>query len=700
MRILPGDPYPLGATWDGSGVNFALFSAHATEVDLCLFDSAEAAAESQRLSLPRRTDNVWHGYVPALGPGQLYGYRVHGPYDPEQGHQFNPRKVLLDPYAQGIGRPLAWREEIFGYQFDGASLDVEMDNRDSAAFAPLGVVMDNSFAWDGDRAPRTPWRDTLIYELHVKGFTMRHPGVPEPLRGTYLGLASDAAIAHFKSLGVTAIELLPVHHHVDEHRLVKLGLTNYWGYNTLAYFAPEPRYATTPAPEAAAREFKLMVKGLHAAGIEVLLDVVYNHTCEGDLHGPTVSMRGVDNGSYYRLGLHDRRVYVDFTGCGNTVNTRHPRVLQLVMDSLRYWVSQMHVDGFRFDLATTLGRGVDAFDEWGAFFAVLRQDPVVSQVKLIAEPWDIGAGGYQLGAFPTGWSEWNGKFRDEVRRVWKGGAGVSPLATRLAGSSDAYGHSGRAPQAGINFVTAHDGFTLEDLVSYEQKHNEANGEENRDGDNHNNSWNCGVEGPTDEPAIVELRRKQKRNLLATLLLSQGVPMIVAGDEMGRTQLGNNNAYCQDNELTWLDWNLSAGNQELLEYVRYLLALRAKYPGVRRESFFTGNEIAPQGRRDVTWLDAEGREITGDAWSRPAPARLGMLIAGQPAEAAAVGEPAGHGDTLLLMVNAHPDIVRFVLPDLRPRERWERLFDTGDADYNRRFVCRGRTYRLLGRSMAF
>jgi glycogen operon protein len=695
MQILPGNPYPLGATWDGSGVNFALFSEHATGVEVCLFDSAGAKIESQRLTLPRRSDNVWHGYVPEVGPGQLYGYRVHGPYDPGQGHQFNPHKVLLDPYAKAMGRLLQWREEIFGYQFDGTGLHFEMDRRDSAAFAPLGVVVDGIFDWGDDHPPRTPHRDTLIYELHVKGFTKRHPDVPENLRGGYLGLVSDAAIDHFRGLGITAVELLPVHHYVDEHRLVKLGLTNYWGYNPLAYFAPEPRYATDTAPNTAIREFKSMVKGLHSAGIEVLLDVVYNHTAEGDSHGPTVSMRGIDNSSYYRLGEHDKRVCIDFTGCGNTLHTHHPRVLQLVMDSLRYWVTEMHVDGFRFDLAAALGRGYDAFDKLGAFLGVLRQDPVLSRVKLIAEPWDIGAGGYQLGNFPSGWSEWNGQFRDQIRQVWKGEAGVGPLATRLAGSSDLFNRDGRTPQASINFVTAHDGFTLHDLVSYSRKHNEANGEENRDGESHNNSWNHGVEGPADDPQIAGLRERQRRNLLATLMLSQGIPMISAGDEIGRTQRGNNNAYCQDSELSWLDWNLTSEKTDLLAFTRYLTQLRREQPGLRRCGFFTGERVAKPGIKDVTWFDAAGAELVGDAWGQPGPARLGARILGELIE----GGGEARSDTLFVMVNTGPDVLRFVLPDHRESERWERLFDTNDPNWNRRFICRGKTYRLQGPTCA-
>ncbi len=691
MQILPGNSYPIGATWDGAGVNFALFSEHATAVEVCLFDSADATAESRRLTLPRRTDNVWHGYVRGAAPGQLYGYRVRGPYNPAEGHQFNPHKVLLDPYARAIGRVMQWREEIFGYQFDGTGLHFEIDQRDSAPFAPLGVVIDTTFDWGDDRRPRTPLRDTLIYELHVKGFSKRHPAVPEDLRGTYLGLASEGAIEHFRSLGVTAVELLPVHHFADEHRLVKLGLTNYWGYNPLAYFAPEPRYATDRSPGTVIHEFKSMVKGLHAAGIEVLLDVVYNHTAEGDSHGPTVSMRGIDNASYYRLGEHDKRVCIDFTGCGNTLNTYHPRVLQLVMDSLRYWVTEMHIDGFRFDLAAALARGHDAFEKFGAFLGILRQDPVLSEVKLIAEPWDIGAGGYQLGHFPSGWSEWNGQFRDQIRQIWKGEAGLGPLATRLAGSSDLFGRDGRGPQASINFITAHDGFTLHDLVSYNRKHNEANLEDNRDGENHNNSWNHGLEGPTDDPQINSLREQQKRNLLAMLVLSQGVPMISAGDEIGHTQLGNNNAYCQDNELSWLDWDLTFNKTGLLDFTRYLTRLRREHPGLRQCRFFTGERVRKQGPRDILWLESNGSELQGDAWNHPGPAQLGAQIQGEASE----GCGEGRGDTLFVMVNAGPDPVRFVLPDLRATDRWERLFDTNDTNWSRRFICRGKTYRLQG-----
>src|SRR4051795_908641 len=554
MRVWPGSPYPLGATWDGVGVNFALFSEHATRVELCLFDSPDAESESLTIHLTEQTDMVWHGYLPDVRPGQLYGYRVHGPYEPHHGHRFNPNKIVMDPYARVVGRPVRWNESLFG--FHAGHDDTTFDPRDSATAAPLAAVVDPAFTWGDDRPLRTPWHETLIYELHVKGFTKLNPHVPESLRGTYLGLASEPAIRHLTTLGVTAVELMPVHHHADDWHLARLGLKNYWGYNTLSYFAPDVNYASSNSPMDAVREFKMMVRALHAANLEVILDVVYSHTAEGNHLGPTLSLRGIDNTSYYRLQPNEPRFYQDFTGCGNTLNMRSPRVLQLIMDSLRYWVMEMHVDGFRFDLASALARELHAVDKLSAFFDLIQQDPVISQVKLIAEPWDVGPGGYQVGNFPPLWTEWNGKYRDSVRQFWRGEAGsVSELATRLSGSNDLYAHSGRQPYASINFVTAHDGFTLHDLVSYDTKHNEANGEDNRDGENNNLSWNCGVEGPTDDPEIRALRERQKRNFLATMLLSQGVPMISHGDEIGRTQQGNNNAYCQDNELSWIDWNL-------------------------------------------------------------------------------------------------------------------------------------------------
>ena len=553
----PGAPYPLGATWDGNGVNFALFSEHATKVELCLFESVEAMLESQRVQVTEQTDMVWHVYLPDVRPGQCYGYRVHGPYEPVNGHRFNPAKVLVDPYAKAVARPVRWDDAMFGYEVGNPAADLSYDERDNAAFTPLASVIDPVFDWQGVRPPATPWHRTVIYEAHVKGLTKLHPDVPPKLRGTYAGVAQPAVVEHLQRLGVTAVELMPVHQHADERLLVKRGMHNYWGYNTLCFFAPNLRYGSTPSAEQTVVEFKTMVRALHAAGIEVILDVVYNHTAEGDHLGPTLSMRGIDNAAYYRLSLQEPRYYVDFTGCGNTLNMRHPRVLQLLMDSLRYWAVDMHVDGFRFDLASALARGLYDMDKLSAFFDVIHQDPVVSQLKLIAEPWDVGPGGYQVGNFPVLWTEWNGRYRDSLRRFWRGDGGtVSDLATRLAGSADLYEQTGRRPYASINFVTCHDGFTLEDLVTYEQKHNEANGEENRDGSDENLNWDCGTEGPTDDPAIRALQARQKRNFITTLFLSQGAPMISGGDEVGRTQNGNNNAYCQDNEIAWTHWELS------------------------------------------------------------------------------------------------------------------------------------------------
>src|SRR5688500_14822733 len=614
MRVWPGAPYPLGATWDGGGVNFALFSEHATAVELCLFDSPDATVESVTIPLTEQTDMVWHGYLPDIRPGQLYGYRVHGPHDPAAGHRFNRRKVLLDPYAGVIGREARWHPSLFGYPHDGSTEDC--DQQDSAPYAPLAAVIDASFTWGDDRPPRTPWHETVIYELHVKGFSKLNPQVPEPLRGTYLGLASEAGISHLKALGVTAVELMPVHHHLDEARLWEHGLVNYWGYNTLSYFAPDTRFAMSTAPLDCVREFKTMVRALHAAGLEVILDVVYNHTAEGDHHGPMLSLRGIDNASYYRLQPDNCARYQDFTGCGNTLNMRSPRVLQLIMDSLRYWVLEMHVDGFRFDLASALARELHAVDKLGAFFDIIHQDPVLSTVKLIAEPWDLGEGGYQVGNFPPRWAEWNGKYRDTLRAFWRGdGGGVSELATRLSGSSDLYAQSGRLPYASINFITSHDGFTMADLVSYERKHNEANLEGNRDGENHNISWNCGVEGPTNDPDINALRRKHRRNLMASLLLSHGVPMLSGGDELGRTQRGNNNPYCQDNEISWTGWQTDDHGAAFLAFVRNLIALRRAQPVLRRRRFFLGRSIRGATVKDVAWLDTAAREKIGRAACR-------------------------------------------------------------------------------------
>ena len=699
MRIWPGRPYPLGATWDGAGVNFALFSESATKVELCLFENAEDAQETERVTLPEQTDQVWHGYLPDVAADQLYGYRVYGPYDPAHGHRFNHNKIVLDPYAKSIGRDVTWDDSLFGYKVGDPKADLSFDERDSAAFAPLAAVIDPAFTWGDDRPPRTPWHKTLIYEVHPKGFTMRHPDVPEKLRGTYAGLASQQGIDHLLSLGITAVELLPVHFHVDDRHLLEQGLTNYWGYNTLAYFAPELRWASKHSPRKALQEFKMMVRGLHAANIEVILDVVYNHTAEGNQLGQTISMRGVDNAAYYRLSPEDSRYYMDFTGCGNTLNMQHPRVLQLIMDSLRYWVLDMHVDGFRFDLASTLARELYEVNKLGAFFDIIHQDPVLSQVKLIAEPWDVGPGGYQVGNFPVLWTEWNGKYRDNVRSFWKGDGGtVSEFATRLAGSSDLYAHSGRAPYASINFITCHDGFTLQDLVSYDAKHNEANGEKNRDGANDNNSWNCGVEGPTDDKAINALRMKQQRNLIATMLLSQGVAMICAGDELGHTQNGNNNAYCQDNELTWLDWDLDEERKAFLDFVRKVTRIVKEQPVFHRRKFFNGRMIRGSGVTDISWFDTSGRDMPDDAWNAGFVKCLGVRLAGDLIGDLDERGEMIKGDTMLVLLNAHFEPLPFTLPVTNPGHIWERMFDTAEPTAPAATAGAGENYPLQARSM--
>ncbi len=700
MRVWPGRPHPLGAAWDGLGVNVALFSEHATGVDICLFDSPADEREAHRIPLPERTDHVWHAYLPDVRPGQLYGFRVHGPYAPQAGHRFNAAKIVLDPYARALGRPLRWNDTIFGYAPGHPGDDLVRDARDDAAFAPLGAVIDPAFTWGEDRRPCTPWHGTVIYELHVKGFTVAHPLVPAPLRGKYLGLASDAAIQHLRDLGVTAVELLPVHLHANDRDLVARGLTNYWGYNSLNYFIPDVRFASEHGRMAAVREFKVMVRALHAAGLEVILDVVYNHTAEGDELGPTLSLRGIDNASYYRLTPGDARKYQDFTGCGNTLNMRHPRVLQLIMDSLRYWVVDMHVDGFRFDLASALARELFEVDKLGSFFDIIQQDPVLSQVKLIAEPWDLGEGGYQVGNFPAGWTEWNARYRDTVRRFWRGDGGqVSELASRLAGSSDLYAQGGRRPYASINFVTSHDGFTLRDLVSYGVRHNEANGEGNRDGEVHNLSWNCGVEGDTDKPAILALRARQVRNLLATLLLSQGVPMLVAGDELGRTQHGNNNAYCQDNELSWIDWGLTPGHLDLLTFTRRLINFRATHPVLRRRTFFQGRGIRGDDVTDILWFDPDGREMTAAAWNAPHARGIGVKLIGDAiAEIDERGE-AVHDDTLLVLANAGEAALAFTLPPVPAGQSWQLEFDTNGGGPVTASAVKTPAYELGARSLA-
>jgi isoamylase len=685
-RVWPGRSAPLGATCDAGGVNFALFSEHATKVDLCLFDSPDAEAESHRVALPEMTNQVWHGYLPDLRPGQVYGYRVDGPYDLSRGHRFNPRKILLDPYAKSIARHLRWEDAV---------LDPE---RDTAPCAPLACVVDTSFPWNDDRPPRTPWHETIVYELHIKGFTKQHPEVPEDLRGTYAGLASSAAIAHLRELGVTAVELLPVHYHIDEGFLVQRGLMNYWGYNTLGFFASDPRYAAS-GPEGAVREFQTMVRQLHASDIEVILDVVYNHTAEGNECGPTLSLRGIDNAAYYRLA-DDRSRYVDFTGCGNSLNVAHPRSLQLIMDSLRYWVLEMHVDGFRFDLASALARELWEVDRLGAFFDIIHQDPVLSEVKLIAEPWDLGPNGYQVGNFPVLWTEWNGKYRDCVRRFWKGHGGtVGELASRLAGSSDLYAHNGRRPSASLNFITAHDGFTLHDLVSYNHKHNEANGEENRDGTNDNVSWNCGAEGPTSDAAINALRARQQRNFLATLLLSQGVPMLLAGDEFGQTQHGNNNAYCQDSTIAWLDWNLSPEQRALLDFVRDVIRLRKAQPVFCRRRFFQGRPIHGADIKDIYWVKPDGTEMSDSDWNTGHASCLGMgLIGDQIGETNEQGERIV-GDSFALLLNAHHEPIQFRLGARQLKLRWQCVFDTAAMNTPPRTFDQSAEFPLQARSLA-
>jgi isoamylase len=698
MRVWPGSPYPLGATWDGVGVNFALFSEHATLIELCLFDSPGAEMESVTIPLTEQTDMVWHGYLPDVRPGQLYGYRVHGPYEPDKGHRFNPNKVVMDPYARVVGRTLQWNDVLFGFR--PGQDDSTFDNRDSAAYAPLSAVVDTAFTWGEDRAPRIPWHETLIYELHVKGFTMQHPDIPDNLCGTYLGIASEAAIRHLVSLGVTAVELMPTHHHTDEWHLVKKGLRNYWGYNTLSYFSPDVRYASSSSGVESVREFKMMVRALHAAGLEVILDVVYNHTAEGNHLGPTISLRGIDNASYYRLQPNAARFYEDFTGCGNTLNMRSPRVLQLIMDSLRYWAGEMHVDGFRFDLASALARELHAVDKLGAFFDIIHQDPLLSQVKLIAEPWDLGEGGYQVGNFPTKWTEWNGKYRDAIRRFWRGDGGVvSELATRLSGSSDLYEQSGRRPYASINFITCHDGFTLADLVSYNDKHNDANGENNADGENNNLSWNCGVEGPTGDQRMLELRARQRRNFMATLLLSVGVPMLSGGDEVLRTQHGNNNAYCQDNPISYTDWSMIPEQQDFLEFTRRVIRIWKTHPVLRRRKFFQGRRIRGAEVQDIAWLEPSGAEMTDDMWNSPEVHALGVRLNGD-----AIQEVNERGDrivsdTLLLMLNAGTKPITFVLPATVPIERWDMLFDTADPWQASRRLRAGDRYDLQAHSMA-
>ncbi len=693
--VWPGRPEPRGAHWDGEGVNFGLFSEHAEAVELCVFDTNTGRRELQRIPLTERTDQVWHCYLPEARPGMLYGYRVHGPYRPDEGHRFNPHKLLLDPYARNIVGALRWSDALFGYVVGHKRADLSFDRRDSAHAMPRCKIIDSAFTWGEDRRPDVPWHDMVIYELHVRGFTIRHPDVPANLRGTYAGLATAPVIEYLQRLGVTTVELMPVHSFVDDRHLVERGLRNYWGYNTIGFFAPDARYSASGK----VNEFKTMVKTLHSAGIEVILDVVYNHTAEGNELGPTLCFRGVDNAAHYRLVAGARRHYMDYTGTGNTLDMQHPRVVQLLMDSLRYWVTEMHVDGFRFDLASALARELHEVDRLGAFFDILRQDPVLSQVKLIAEPWDLGEGGYQVGNFPPGWAEWNDKYRDTMRGYWKGEAGlIGEFARRLTGSSDLYGRTGRSPRASINFITAHDGFTLADLVSYNDKHNEANLEENRDGNDRNLSWNCGVEGPSDDPDIRALRRRQVRNFLATLFLSQGVPMLLAGDEIGRTQQGNNNAYCQDSEISWVDWSLDDERLSLFEFTRRLISLRHAHPVFRRRHFFQGRALSGSPSKDIAWLKPDGTEMTAEEWNHDFARCLGVYLGGDALdEVDARGRPV-RDDTFIVLFNAHHDAIPFKLPPFGGG--WRVVLDTArDGGAEKRVLESDAVYDLDGRSLA-
>jgi glycogen operon protein len=678
VRTFLGQPYPLGATWTGNGVNFAIFSEHATGVELCLFDKMDDAKEDVRIPLNECTTHVWHAFLPDARPGQLYGFRVSGPYEPERGLRFNSSKLLLDPYAKAIAGAVSWADEMFGYVIGGEKEDLTQDFRDDAWGVPKSIVIDSGFDWQNDKRLSIPLHESVIYEVHVKGFSKLWRDLPEQLRGTYAGLGSPPAIDYFKKLGVTAVELLPVHAHLDEKLLVENGLTNYWGYNTIGFFAPHAEYSSSGQLGQQVAEFKAMVRSLHAAGIEVILDVVYNHTAEGNHLGPTLCFRGIDNLSYYWLHPENPRLYRDFTGTGNSLNLVHPRTLQLVTDSLRYWAQEMHVDGFRFDLATELARNYSGFSALHPFFQVIQQDPVLSQVKLIAEPWDVGEGGYQVGSFPPPWSEWNGKYRDSIRSFWKGDEGrIGEMAYRLTGSPDLYEHHGRRPYASVNFVTAHDGFTLTDLVSYNEKHNELNADGNRDGDNNNQSWNCGVEGPTNDPQISVLRDRQRRNFLTTLSLSQGVPMLCAGDEWGRTQNGNNNAYCQDNEISWFNWDCDERQNQFFEFTRKLIQLRKEHPVFRRPKFLKGRRIPGSENRDVMWFNPGGSQMTEEEWTSPFVRCLGMLLSGDATDVLNFEGESVRDDTFLLLINAHHEPIAFVLPGQEHLE-WQLILDTSDA----------------------
>lgn len=674
VPVWPGKSYPLGATWDGKGTNFALFSENAEAVDLCLFDDED---EETRFELTEVSNFVWHGYLPGIGPGQRYGFRVHGPFAPEEGHRFNPNKLLIDPYAKALDGEIGYGEEIFGYPWDDPEKDLALSESDDAHLIPKAVVVDESFDWEEDELLQRQAHETIIYETHVRGFTKLHPDIPEPLRGTYAGLAHPAAIAYLQSLGITAVELLPVHHFLSQPgHLVDKGLKNYWGYDSINYMAPHANYSASGTQGQQVREFKEMVKALHKAGIEVILDVVYNHTGEGNHLGPTLSLRGIDNVAYYRTMEDDPRYYMDFTGCGNSLNVRHPQVLKLIMDSLRYWVLEMHVDGFRFDLASALARELYEVDSLAAFFDIIHQDPVLSNVKLIAEPWDVGMGGYQVGKFPLLWSEWNGQYRDTVRDFWRGeDSSLAEFAYRFTGSSDLYESNGRRPSASINFITAHDGFTLNDLVSYNEKHNEANGEENRDGESHNRSWNCGAEGETEDPEILQLRNRQRRNFLVTLMLSQGVPMLLGGDEIGRTQGGNNNAYCQNSEISWFDWDLPDENAALLDFTRHLIYFRRQHPTFRRRKWFLGRAIHGSSVKDIGWFNPDGGDMTEDQWMAGYTKAIGIFLNGE--EIATPGEEGERvmDESFFICFNAHYEMLEFTLPPGLQDREWLVVIDT-------------------------
>ena len=696
-RIREGSPFPLGATWDGNGINFALFSASATKVELCLFDGE--GKETERFELPEYTNEIWHGYVPEIGPGTQYGYRVHGPYAPEEGHRFNPNKLLVDPYAKALAGDITWNPAVFGYDFNAGG-DQSFSKLDSAPFMPKGYVIDGKYDWSQHKEkPRVPWERTIFYETHVKGFTMRHPAVPDDIKGKYAGMGQKEIVQYIKSLGVTSVELLPVHAFFDDQYLLERGLKNYWGYNTLGFFAPAPRYSATHKID----EFKEMIGRLHDAGLEVILDVVYNHTAEGNEMGPTLSFKGIDNATYYRLMPDQKRYYINDTGTGNTFNLSHPRVVQLVTDSLRYWATEMQVDGFRFDLATILGREPDGFDEGCGFLDACLQDPVLAGVKLIAEPWDCGPGGYQVGGFPPGWAEWNDKFRDQTRAFWKGEEGMLPkIAPRLLGSPDMFNHRGRNPWASVNFLTAHDGFTLQDLVSYDGKHNDANGEGGKDGNDTNWSWNHGVEGATNDEAITALRERTKRNLLATLLLSSGTPMLLAGDEFGRTQDGNNNTYCQDNELNWLNWDIKEVGQAQIKFVQKVIALRQSYAILRRSRFLTAGWNEEVGVKDVTWLSPSGDEMSQEQWQDGGAHAMGMMLDGR-AQPTGIKKRGGDA-TLLMLFNAHYDVVLFTLPEAAQGKCWRLLIDTNledgvvaskpQFDFKQEYEVTGRSFLLF------